>query len=70
MNPPATQTNMNDQWYQAHYSEYLKMINMYQKAFQEIIEFKNQYMDQVMQMRENFVKEREILQAYETMRNQ
>jgi hypothetical protein len=27
-------------------------------------------MDQVMQMRENFVKEREILQSYEEMRNQ
>ena len=46
------------------------MINMYQKAFSEIIEFKNQYMDQVMEMRENFVKEREILQSYEEMRNQ
>ncbi len=47
----------------------MKMIAMYQKAFQEIIEFKNQYMDQVMQMRENFVKEREIMNAYETMRS-
>jgi hypothetical protein len=37
------------------------MINMYQKAFTEIIDFKNQYMEQVMQMRENFTKEREIL---------
>jgi len=27
-------------------------------------------MEQVMHMRENFVKEREILQAYEDMRNQ
>jgi hypothetical protein len=48
----------------------MKMINMYQKAFTEIIDFKNQYMEQVMQMRENFTKEREILQAYEEMRNQ
>ena len=46
------------------------MINMYQKAFSEIIDFKNQYMEQVMHMRENFTKEREILQTYEEMRNQ
>lgn len=44
------------------------MINMYQKAFQEVIEFKNQYMEQVIQMRDNFAKEREILHAYEMMK--
>jgi len=28
-------------------TEYMKMIEMYQKAFSEIIDFKNQYMQQI-----------------------
>jgi hypothetical protein len=51
-------------------TEYMKMIEMYQKAFSEIIDFKNQYMQQIVQMREGFSKEREILQAYEQMKEQ
>lgn len=31
----------------------------YQKAFQEAIDIKNHYMEQVMRMRENVIKERE-----------
>ena len=48
----------------------MKMIEMYQKAFSEIISFKNQYMNQIMEMREGFTKERELIQAYELMNMQ
>jgi biopolymer transport protein ExbB/TolQ len=35
-----------------------------------VIDFKSQYMRQIMEIRENFAKEREILQAYEQMKQQ
>ena len=48
----------------------LNIMGKSKKNDESIIDFKNQYMEQVMHMRENFLKEREILQAYEDMRNQ
>jgi hypothetical protein len=48
--------------------EYQKMISMYQHAFQEIIEFKNQYMEEVMRMRERVIKEREEILEYEKVK--
>jgi superfamily I DNA and/or RNA helicase len=49
--------------------EYQKMISMYQNAFQEIIEFKNQYMEEVMRMRERVIKEREEILEYEKVKH-
>lgn len=46
------------------------MINMYQKAFHEIIDFKNQYMEEVMRMRERVIKEREEILEYEKVKHQ
>jgi hypothetical protein len=43
----------------------MKMIGMYQRAFQEIIDFKNDYMNQILRMRDDFTKERELLKVYE-----
>lgn len=49
--------------------EYGKMISMYQRAFQEIIDFKNQYMEEVMKMRERVIKEREEILEYEKVKH-
>jgi superfamily I DNA and/or RNA helicase len=49
--------------------EYGRMITMYQKAFQEIIDFKNQYMEEVMKMRERVIKEREEILEYEKVKH-
>ena len=46
------------------------MISMYQRAFQEVIEFKNQYMEEVMKMRERVIREREEILEYERMKHQ
>jgi hypothetical protein len=40
---------------QALEGEYSNIISLYQKAFSEIIEFKNQYVEEVMKMRERVV---------------
>ena len=46
------------------------MILMYQQALEQILQFRNQYFDQAMQMRENIIKEREQLMEYEKMKQQ
>jgi hypothetical protein len=49
--------------------DYGKMISMYQRAFSEIIDFKNQYMEEVMRMRERVIKEREEILEYERVKH-
>jgi len=50
--------------------DYANFLGVYQKAFQEIIEFKNQYVEEIMRMRERMVQEREEILEYERMKQQ
>ena len=45
-----------------------KMIGMYQQALEQILQYRNQYFEQAMQMRENILKEREQLLEHEKMK--
>ena len=44
------------------------MIGMYQQALEQILQYRNQYFEQAMQMRENILKEREQLFEYEKLK--
>ena len=45
-----------------------KMIALYQQALEQILQYRNQYFEQAMNMRENILKEREQLLEYEKMK--
>jgi hypothetical protein len=64
--PPLTASNLRTN----AEDDYGKMIQMYQHAFQEVIDFKNQYMEEVMKMRERVIREREEILEYERMKHQ
>ena len=46
------------------------MIGLYQQALEQILQYRNQYFEQAMEMRENILKEREQLLEYEKMKQQ
>ena len=47
-----------------------KMIALYQQALEQILQYRNQYFEQAMAMRENILKEREQLLEHEKMKQQ
>jgi hypothetical protein len=65
--PPSVYSDSSRQQVPEDYSQ---AILMYQKGFQEIIDFKNQYMEEVMKMRERVIKEREEILEYEKVKHQ
>ena len=46
------------------------MIGMYQQALQQILDFRNQYFKEAMDMQMNLMKERERMFAYQGMQMQ
>ena len=44
------------------------MIKLYQQALEQILQYRNQYFEQAMDMRENILKEREQLLEYEKLK--
>ena len=47
-----------------------KMIGMYQQALQQILDFRNQYFKEAMDMQMNLMKEREKMFAFQGMQMQ
>ena len=47
-----------------------KMIAMYQQALEQILQYRHQYFEQAMSMRENILKEREQLFEHERLKQQ
>jgi hypothetical protein len=47
-----------------------KMILLYQQALEQILQYRNHYFEQAMEMRENLLREREQMLEYEKLKQQ
>ncbi|CDW85942.1 UNKNOWN [Stylonychia lemnae] len=68
--PPSMMQNQQQMPQASVVDEQSKLIHMYQSALEQILQIKNQFYDQALQMNDKLIKEREQLIEYEKLKQQ